>query len=118
MDAMGITPNEGKMGLRQKIDAWITSAPIQKFITGVILVNAVLLGLDTSEAIMSRFGGFVSFFDTVCLVIFITEISLKLFSQDIRFFKSGWNLFDSVVIGVAILPGLSPRCRAWARSFC
>ena len=93
------------MGLRQKIDAWITSAPIQKFITGVILVNAVLLGLDTSEAIMSRFGGFVSFFDTVCLVIFITEISLKLFSQDIRFFKSGWNLFDSVVIGVAILPG-------------
>jgi len=93
------------MGLRQKIDAWITSSFIQKFITGVILVNAVLLGLDTSEAVMSRFGSIVSFLDTVCLVIFIIEISLKLFAQDVRFFKSGWNLFDAVVIGVAIVPG-------------
>jgi voltage-gated sodium channel len=93
------------MGLRQKLDAWISGTFMQRFITGVILFNAVLLGLDTSEAVMSRFGGLVGFLDTVCLVIFIIEILVKLFAQDIRFFKSGWNLFDAVVIGIAILPG-------------
>jgi voltage-gated sodium channel len=93
------------MELRRKIGDWIALPSTQKIITGVIMFNAVLLGLDTSETIMSRIGPVVGFLDTVCLTIFIIEILMKLFAYDFRFFKSGWNIFDALVIGIAILPG-------------
>ncbi|MDG1280526.1 MAG: ion transporter [Pseudorhodobacter sp.] len=93
------------MPLRKKIEAWIGTVFFQRFVTGVILFNAVLLGLDTSETVMSNIGGIVGFLDTVCLFIFIAELLLKLFALDKRFFKSGWNIFDAIVIGIAIMPG-------------
>jgi voltage-gated sodium channel len=93
------------MSLRKKIEVWIGTVFFQRFVTGVILFNAVLLGLDTSETVMSRAGGLISFLDTVCLVIFIAELLLKLFALDKRFFRSGWNIFDAIVIGIAIMPG-------------
>ncbi len=93
------------MTLRQRVAFWITKASTQRLITGVIMFNAVLLGLDTSETIMAKIGWIVSTLDTLCLTIFVIEILLKLYAQDIRFFKSGWNIFDALIIGIAILPG-------------
>lgn len=93
------------MPLRQRAAYWISKPSTQRFITGVIMFNAVLLGLDTSETIMSRIGPVIGALDTLCLTIFIIEILLKLFALDFRFFKSGWNIFDALVIGIAIIPG-------------
>ncbi|WP_323005253.1 ion transporter [Pseudorhodobacter sp.] len=93
------------MILRQRVAFWISKPSTQRLITAVIMFNAVLLGLDTSETVMSRIGPMISALDTLCLIIFILEISLKLFALDVRFFKSGWNIFDTLVIGIAILPG-------------
>jgi voltage-gated sodium channel len=77
----------------------------QRFVLGVILFNAVLLGLETSETVMASFGPTVIFLDTLCLGVFIIEISLKLFALGPRFFRSGWNIFDMIVVGIAIVPG-------------
>jgi voltage-gated sodium channel len=93
------------MIFRQRVAHWISRPSTQKFITGVIMFNAVLLGLDTSETVMSKVGPVVGSLDTICLIIFIIEIMLKLFALDVRFFKSGWNIFDALVIGIAIIPG-------------
>ncbi|RUS59603.1 ion transporter [Pseudorhodobacter sp. E13] len=93
------------MTLRQRVAFWITKSSTQRFITGVIMFNAVLLGMDTSETIMGQIGPLVSLLDTLCLMIFIVEILLKLYAFDLRFFKSGWNIFDALVIGIAIMPG-------------
>ncbi|MGB3278340.1 MAG: ion transporter [Pseudorhodobacter sp.] len=93
------------MIFRQRVAHWISRPATQKFITGVIMFNAVLLGLDTSETVMSKVGPVVGSLDTICLIIFIIEILLKLFALDFRFFRSGWNIFDALVIGIAIIPG-------------
>jgi voltage-gated sodium channel len=93
------------MTLRQRIAHWITTPLTQRFIIGVILFNAALLGLETSTEVMARFGSLILFLDTFCLAIFVVEILLKLFVFDLRFFRSGWNIFDFLVIGIAILPG-------------
>lgn len=93
------------MTLRQRVALWITRPSTQRLITAVIMFNAVLLGLDTSESIMAKIGPVVGFLDSVCLAIFIVEILLKLYALDVRFFKSGWNIFDAIVIGIAIVPG-------------
>lgn len=93
------------MLLRQRAAVWISKPSTQRFITWVIVFNAVLLGMDTSETIMSKIGPVVGTLDTLCLIIFVIEILLKLFALDFRFFKSGWNIFDALVIGIAIIPG-------------
>ena len=91
--------------MRATLANWLDSPKVRYSIIGIILFNAVLLGLDTSETVMSNIGGIVGFLDTVCLFIFIAELLLKLFALDKRFFKSGWNIFDAIVIGIAIMPG-------------
>jgi voltage-gated sodium channel len=93
------------MTLRARVATWINLPFTQRFILGVILFNAVILGLETSDSVMAQFGPLVVFLDNLCLTIFVVEILLKFFAFDLRFFKSGWNIFDLIVVGVAVLPG-------------
>lgn len=92
------------MVLREQIANWLDSPKFNTFILGVILFNAVLMGLETSTTVMAAVGGAVSFLDTVCLVIFVVELLAKLLTQGTRFFRSGWNVFDAIIIGIALLP--------------
>jgi voltage-gated sodium channel len=71
----------------------------------VILFNAVLLGMETSPAIMSDWGPIIRALDRACLAVFVVEIALKLVAFGGRFFRSGWNLFDFAIVGIALLPG-------------
>ncbi|QCO55830.1 ion transporter [Pseudorhodobacter turbinis] len=93
------------MTLRQRVADLINKPATQRFIIGVILFNAVLLGLETSQPVMDAFGPLIRSLDTLCLTIFVIEILLKFYAFDLRFFKSGWNIFDAIIIGIAVLPG-------------
>ncbi len=90
--------------MRNKVATFLEQAWVTNFIIGVILFNAVLLGMETSEPIMTRFGPLILFLDSLCLLIFVVEIALKLFAHGWRFFKSGWNIFDFVIVGIALVP--------------
>ncbi|TDL81341.1 ion transporter [Palleronia sediminis] len=92
------------MTARARLGAWLTSPRVQNAIIAVIVVNAITLGMETSTAIMSRFGGLVRAVDMLCLTIFVAEIALKLVAFGPRFFRSGWNLFDFFVVAIALLP--------------
>ena len=89
---------------RERIGNWLDSRLVGNFIIGVILFNAVILGLETSGPIMDRFGAVILFLDTLCLAIFVAELALKLYARGLRFFRSGWNLFDFVIIAIALVP--------------
>ena len=93
------------MELRARVEDWLTSPFTQKAIIGVILFNAVLLGMETSPTIMAHIGGLVKTLDKICLAIFVVEILLKLFARGFAFFRSGWSVFDFVIVGIAIMPG-------------
>ena len=90
--------------MRKQVAAFLEKAWVTNFIIGVILFNAILLGLETSDPVMARVGGLVLFLDQVCLAIFVVEIALKLFAHGWRFFKSGWNLFDFFIVAIALVP--------------
>ena len=70
----------------------------------VIVVNAIVLGLETSKPIMAQFGGLILAIDQACLAIFVVEIAAKLIARGIRFFRDGWNLFDLAVVAIALVP--------------
>lgn len=90
--------------MRNSVAAFIERDFFTNFIIAVILFNAVLLGMETSDVIMARFGPLILALDTLCLMIFVVEIGLKLFAYGWRFFKSGWNLFDFFIVGIALVP--------------
>jgi voltage-gated sodium channel len=53
---------------------------------------------------MTVAGPLILALDTACLAIFVIEIVLKLVAFGPRFFRSGWNLFDFVIVGIALVP--------------
>ena len=93
---------------RVNLARWIESPRVVQFIIGVILVNAVVLGLETSKDLMARWGTVLVVIDKTCLAVFIVEIVCKLLAFRGLFWRSGWNIFDFVVVAVALVPGAGP----------
>ena len=87
------------MTLREKTAVFLDDARFRNFIIGVIIFNAIILGLETSKPLMAVAGDFIHLLDQICLYIFVAEIALKLFAHHFRFFRSGWNLFDFFIVG-------------------
>lgn len=96
------------MDFRARTGAWIDSPRIQHVIVALIVINAVVLGLETSPAAMARFGPVLTALDQAILAVFVAEIALKLFAQGWRFFRQGWNVFDFLVVGIALVPASGP----------
>lgn len=92
------------MNARATLDAFLSQSVVQNVIMGVIIFNAILLGMETSGNLMARFGGLIVALDAACLAFFVAEIGLKLFARGTRFFRNGWSLFDLVVVAVALVP--------------
>jgi voltage-gated sodium channel len=92
------------MTLRHKTSLFIDGPFFRNFIIGVIIFNAIILGLETSDRVMAQWGSVIYALDTLCLVIFVIEIMAKLFAYRLRFFASGWNIFDFVIVGIALIP--------------
>lgn len=99
---------QGAANWRLNLARWIESPRVVAFIVGVILINAVVLGLETNQDLMSRAGTLLVAIDKVCLAVFIVEIICKLLAFRGLFWRSGWNVFDFVVVAVALVPGAGP----------
>lgn len=92
------------MSARAAVAAFLDRPAVSRFIIAVILVNAVTLGLETFPAVMDRAGGLILAIDRICLSIFVIELALRLYALGLRFFRSGWNVFDFVIVGISLLP--------------
>ena len=89
---------------RQILADWLDRPRIRQFIIGVIIFNAILLGLETPPEVMGTAGTIILTLDWICLAIFVIEIALKLVAHGARFFRSGWNVFDFLIVGIALMP--------------
>ncbi|MDJ0920290.1 MAG: ion transporter [Henriciella sp.] len=89
-----------------RLEQAIESKLFRHFITGLIIVNAVVLGVLTYEdALSTQLVRSLSWFDRAVTIIFAVEIFLKLIVYRFRFFAEGWNWFDFVVVGISLAPG-------------
>lgn len=89
---------------RDRLSAFLDRRSTRHTITGIILLNAVTLGLETSDAVMAEVGGLILVVDQICLAVFVLELATKLYALGPRFFRSGWNLFDFAVVAIALVP--------------
>ncbi|MDH5516660.1 MAG: ion transporter [Gammaproteobacteria bacterium] len=94
--------------MRHRIKTLIEHQYAQRLIVTLILINAVLLGLETSDAMMSQSGGFILALDQLILLLFVIEITLRIYVYRFSFFRDPWSLFDFSVVAIALIPASGP----------
>lgn len=86
-----------------KLTALVEAKLFQNFLIAVILFNAVTLGLETTQFGKNN-AALLHKIDFVILMIFTLELLLKLIVYRLKFFKSGWNIFDLVIVAISWAP--------------
>jgi voltage-gated sodium channel len=87
-----------------RLKSFIETRQFGNFILGVIVFNAILLGLETSKTAMATAGDLILLLDRISLAIFVAEILAKLATYRLRFFRDGWNIFDFIIVGISLVP--------------
>ena len=90
--------------LKNKIKKIIESNITTTVITILILLNAVILGLETDAYFSNNFGVILNWADKSILILFSFELLLKFYVYRMKFFHSGWNIFDLSIVIIAWLP--------------
>jgi voltage-gated sodium channel len=73
-------------------------------VLGLIIFNAITLGLETSPTIVSRYGDVLYALDRAVLAIFVIELAARMVVFRAAFFRDPWSLFDLFVVGIALVP--------------
>lgn len=89
---------------RERLRRLTDDARFQRAIIALILVNAAILGLETSRAAMDVAGPLLLGLDRVILAIFVVELALRIAGHGWRFFRDPWGVFDFVVVAIALVP--------------
>jgi voltage-gated sodium channel len=80
----------------------------QPTVVVVILVNAVTLGLETSAEAVHALGGLLHVVDRLALAFFVVDIGLRLMAYGRRFWRDPWNIFDFLIVAIALVPASGP----------
>jgi voltage-gated sodium channel len=93
---------------RQRLIARLEAPLIQRSLIALILVNAVILGLETSPSVMKSWGPWLVMADQAILAVFVVEITLRLAAHRLAFFRDPWSVFDFIVVAIALIPASGP----------
>ncbi|MVA98548.1 ion transporter [Nitratireductor sp. CAU 1489] len=87
-----------------QLKSLIESRRFDLAITVLIVVNAVTLGLETSERAMNAAGPLLVVLDRAILAVFVAELLARFIVYRTDFFRDPWRIFDLVVVGIALMP--------------
>lgn len=73
-------------------------------ITVLIIINTIVLGMETYPGVMNEYGDLLKFIDQAILHAFIIELILRFFAYRLDFFKNPWSIFDLCVVAIALIP--------------
>ena len=76
----------------------------ERVIMSLIIINAVILGLETSRSAMASFGSVLEALDHLILAVFVIEIAARIAVHRLGFFRDPWSVFDFLVVGIALVP--------------
>jgi len=101
-------PNPNAAAWRQQLATRVEAPRVQYTIIALILVNAVILGLETSPTAMAHWGGPLQLLDQVILSVFVVELAVRMTAHGWRFFRDPWSIFDFIVVAIALMPAAGP----------
>lgn len=92
------------MAWRERLRSLVDDNRFQRFIIAVIVLNAITLGLETSDRLVTGYGELLHTVDRLALAIFVVELALRIVAHGLRFFRDPWSVFDFVVVAIALVP--------------
>ncbi|MGW4467601.1 ion transporter [Micromonospora sp. NPDC004704] len=105
--------NEVPAAVRSRVASWcgrvVGADWFNAVAFGVIIVNAVVLGVETYDRALDRAGGALLAVEYACLACFTIELGLRFgahLATPRTFFRDGWNVFDLLVVCAPLLPGV------------
>ena len=78
---------ENLPGWRGDIERFMALSFIQNFLIFLIIVNAIILGVETNHEIMAEIGPELLAVDHFILWVFIAELALLIAARRLQFFK-------------------------------
>lgn len=90
--------------MQQRLAELIASRRFEYAIIGLVVLNAIILGMETSKTIMAAIGPVLLALDTMILTVFVVELLIRFYVFRLRFFHDPWRVFDFVVVGIALIP--------------
>lgn len=93
---------------RETGQAWLDTPIFQRTILSLIVINAVILGLETSSSVMQTAGRWILLIDQIILAVFVAELSLRFFVHRLAFWRDPWSVFDFAVVAIALVPATGP----------
>lgn len=93
---------------RERLLEVVQATWFTRFILGVILFNAAILGLQTARELTASWSVALHLLDRICLAIFVIEILMRLYVWRRRFFRDPWSIFDFTVVAIALVPSSGP----------
>lgn len=94
----------GQAGFKPWLAKLVTSHRFEVTIIGLIVINAILLGLETDAGLAAQYGDLFQALDRIILSIFVAEIAAKIYVHGWRFWRDPWSIFDFLVVAVALIP--------------
>jgi voltage-gated sodium channel len=90
--------------LQERLRNFLERDLVRNCILGVIILNAITLGLSTSHYVEATIGPRMARLDRIILAIFVIELSAKFLAYGRSFFRNPWNVFDTCVVAVGFAP--------------
>ncbi len=91
-----------------RLQRFVTHPGFEGTIIVLIVVNAVILAMETSPTIMASWGAAIATLDAIILGIFVIEIVLRFIADPRGFWRDPWRIFDLIVVGIALMPATGP----------
>ena len=92
------------MTFQERLQKLVDANCFRCTILALIIINAVTLGMETSASIMAEHKTLLQQIDLAILAVFIVEIGLRMLAHGWRFWRDPWNIFDFVVVALALVP--------------
>lgn len=74
-------------------------------VVAIIILNAILIGATTYD-LDPLFLDTIHLLDYAITVFFVIEILIRFIGEKNKshFFKSGWNIFDTIIVAISLIP--------------
>jgi voltage-gated sodium channel len=99
------------MAISQTLARLVATSSFQGTVLLLILLNAVLIGAETSRALMDSHGPLLHLANLFFQAAFVVEILLRILAcwpRPMRFWRDPWNAFDFAVVAVSLIPAVGP----------
>ncbi len=93
---------------RSRLKQLIERPAVQRSILLLIVINAAILGMQTSPSLVASWGELLSVLDMLILGVFVVEIAARIYVHRAAFFRDPWSLFDFTVVAIALVPASGP----------